>query len=926
MISLPSLRQVVSSTRLARSLGPRALGLVMFAVVATAAGAQPAASVPACAPRDGQDAFRQTLPLDVLSFLETLEGSPFARAYVIGFLAAQDASDDEHWTVRCSRHLVEEVGLAPSPELRETTGALRLGLLLRALETAEADRLAATRQSETLGPLALDLLSELGRTDRGLVERSRAAAAAAGRFEAARLAYCQEEDGGGCIELAAVSDALAEVARLQGELRSATDARDRAEQDADDLASTLGPIRPTPADLDGQLAEIRQRLEAHAPCEPDEEECMGEEPAGPEVLSAAEVEALEAQRDSLASVRTALDSLVRAEGRLATAEDSVSTRREALEMALQRSRVPLAALTEEPGIVRVSVGVPEGASAVADVSVDVPSAGELAASPRAAAPANLALAFTDFLLERAKGEGVLALVSRLYDVLYRAEGDSTVCTPTDGSGCSQPARLAQIAFADTRDLMAALNTSGPNDFRAREAALVPIATWRAALASDFARVADRITIEGSAVLCEERPDIPACTVNLASAGLVLHTVRQLYDGAEPLAALRSSLDYARRAEGTAGLADWDALRSGLGLLEGVWASVEVQRGLPTDLTATHPYLLSPETLVRIRRPHAAAFLRLLVAEAGPAPGLALAGRAESLEDRVFDVVVATDALMRAFRPEGGEVEPRAVMRGLAGALLAGAQLADDLAVPGDASLEAHLRRWERAAAVADAFAAGDYARALSESVVLVQICAPEALPRSVVQLSSLASALAAAETEADARAAFSAAASPLGGWDAKRYGDGSPWTLTSYLGGGGGAEFLLGAAEEGGVAIAPSALVGIEWTAAQSRLPREDPTASFGVFASLLDFGGLLSYRIGSIGRDEGDSVEVDPAPNVTFAQVFAPGLHLAFGLPKAPVSVLLGAQLAPALRSYTRSGAEKQSGVVQLRATVAFDLVLLDF
>lgn len=76
---------------------------------------------------------------------------------------------------------------------------------------------------------------------------------------------------------------------------------------------------------------------------------------------------------------------------------------------------------------------------------------------------------------------------------------------------------------------------------------------------------------------------------------------------------------------------------------------------------------------------------------------------------------------------------------------------------------------------------------------------------------------------------------------------------------------------------------------------------SLGGFVSLIDLGAIASYRLGnSSGTSAGDTVKASNIPQVQLKNIVSPGIFFSVGLPKIPVSVNFGYQLAPTLRSIT--------------------------
>lgn len=194
---------------------------------------------------------------------------------------------------------------------------------------------------------------------------------------------------------------------------------------------------------------------------------------------------------------------------------------------------------------------------------------------------------------------------------------------------------------------------------------------------------------------------------------------------------------------------------------------------------------------------------------------------------------------------------------------------------------------------------------------------------TVARASNLALALYTSKDPASAQAAIEAVASPAGGYADKRRGTHAMYvTLNGYVGGGGGPEWLLPGAGDGSAlqpvapAIWPTIAVGPEFGWRVSRASAHP--WSFGVQAQVLDLGTLAAWRIGS--------EDTTVVPDVTVGHIFSPGLNLAFGLPNAPFSILVGASVCPQLRSVNSDSTLSVADVTTARlgASIAVDIPVL--
>ena len=72
---------------------------------------------------------------------------------------------------------------------------------------------------------------------------------------------------------------------------------------------------------------------------------------------------------------------------------------------------------------------------------------------------------------------------------------------------------------------------------------------------------------------------------------------------------------------------------------------------------------------------------------------------------------------------------------------------------------------------------------------------------------------------------------------------------------------------------------------------------SFGIFTPIIDIGTFTRFRF-----DSGN--ETTPFPELTFKNVFSPGMYVVYGFPKAPLSISFGAQYGPEIRTLDENGA----------------------
>ncbi|MFY0604309.1 MAG: hypothetical protein JXQ93_10185 [Flavobacteriaceae bacterium] len=90
-------------------------------------------------------------------------------------------------------------------------------------------------------------------------------------------------------------------------------------------------------------------------------------------------------------------------------------------------------------------------------------------------------------------------------------------------------------------------------------------------------------------------------------------------------------------------------------------------------------------------------------------------------------------------------------------------------------------------------------------------------------------------------------------------------------------------------------------------------------FLSLLDLGAVTTYRFG-------DS-ETEKLPEIKLENIFAPGIYYVRGFAKAPISIGVGGQLGPQLRTITDSSLNLNSSLsFSFKIFIAVDIPLLNF
>jgi hypothetical protein len=101
------------------------------------------------------------------------------------------------------------------------------------------------------------------------------------------------------------------------------------------------------------------------------------------------------------------------------------------------------------------------------------------------------------------------------------------------------------------------------------------------------------------------------------------------------------------------------------------------------------------------------------------------------------------------------------------------------------------------------------------------------------------------------------------------------------------------------------------------------PTGNHGwstsAFVSILDIGALASFRI----KDDSTS----QIPTIHLQDIVSPGVFLAIGFPKFPISVNFGVQMGPNLRSVTATGNDYSNSIyLRYSASLVVDIPIFNF
>jgi hypothetical protein len=164
-----------------------------------------------------------------------------------------------------------------------------------------------------------------------------------------------------------------------------------------------------------------------------------------------------------------------------------------------------------------------------------------------------------------------------------------------------------------------------------------------------------------------------------------------------------------------------------------------------------------------------------------------------------------------------------------------------------------------------------------------------------------------AKTAEDVSDAIAAFALPPGGSAIKKYSRFSI-AINAYVGLSAGQEILTDIGANPYYAVTTPIGITFNWGFKNF--------GSIGILASVLDIGALTAFRF----QDD----NVSELPDLKFENVLAPGGYLVYGLPKYPLSIGIGAQLGPNLRSVTNGTLVTQTSGWRWGAFIAVDIPIV--
>lgn len=180
----------------------------------------------------------------------------------------------------------------------------------------------------------------------------------------------------------------------------------------------------------------------------------------------------------------------------------------------------------------------------------------------------------------------------------------------------------------------------------------------------------------------------------------------------------------------------------------------------------------------------------------------------------------------------------------------------------------------------------------------------------LLKYGTFAATVTTAQNSDDVEAAIEAIALPVGSYSVKRE---SHWNiaLNAYAGGYMGYEKIIGL-KNGNMkfnSFGITAPVGISFSIGKQKcwgpfpgsLKKFDGNWSYSIFVSLIDVGALAAFRFNNDSipiNNTPDSASVSQSPSIQLKNIISPGIFLSLGIPKLPISINLGVQLGPNLRS----------------------------
>lgn len=201
------------------------------------------------------------------------------------------------------------------------------------------------------------------------------------------------------------------------------------------------------------------------------------------------------------------------------------------------------------------------------------------------------------------------------------------------------------------------------------------------------------------------------------------------------------------------------------------------------------------------------------------------------------------------------------------------------------------------------------------------------LPDELLKYGPFVAEVAAAKTPEDVQRALEMAAAPVGGSLAKRGNGRRTVAVSAFVGVQGGREAVddtdvdATVAWQGGL-FAPVG-IDVSWGVRQMQ--------SVGVFVSLIDLGALMSFRRQTETETSGaggmpSDASVESTPEIGFKQVLSPGVHFVWGIDRFALGA--GVALSPGLRRVEQDGEVVEADASSFRFGVfaAIDVTIFPF
>lgn len=853
-----------------------ALALLLFAPASPAHAQGPLPTLDACETTK-RLTLTETLPLELLDHLEKISASPFVNAFLLSYVA--ERGDTTHAVTRC---ILQFLDAPPDSIVKLRATRVKVGTLIRELRDAERNRL---RQEELRARLRVSL-------DTVVLSLLHSPQDASLPVYTALLASAKTA----CTE-GPVCRALDTTQIVVGHLRTTQETLARLTDQHDKLSEQL-----TAAGRELELA--RSRAEADSAALQTITEAVLEAPQDP-VRQQLGLDAARAviQRQASAVARQT------AEARITELSATAQTIGVALGAATAGVDTTVRDVSRSLSALLARLSTPSGSRFNTQLDLagrqDVRVNALLANPPSPSAnqgqqtrSASVLLELTDFVIARAKQEVVLSFLATLYGAMRR---DS----------------ILQSAFPQTHQLMRGLTVPDESRLSVVAAGRIQLSVWRATLKADFHTLPINLLQAPDALLCSRDDE---CRGRVQALRPVAGIVGHLLEGQPVLEVIRDAPHIATTS-GAPEPSAIDPFIQGLRLVSAVTATYQVQ-GLAQDADPIrHPYVLSVSALRIVDEKQLAAFTRLLLLDITPSTETRVTVNAGRLTDATRRATTAVEAVATATNSNGSTVEQARRLLGSAVSALRAADGIATLFTGNGAPSEPGIRKYFLD--VAEPLVVRDYALAMSRAAVLLHELTGAPISRNLLTLASLAASLAEARSGAEVRAALETAASPVGGWEAKRYREGSGRSITAFPGFAYGGEWLKDGpySRTAGAALPIGPEVQL--------LPRASSAAitpgcwlrvicSLGAFMPIIDLGTLLSYRLKK-------SDDVKSAPNTGFRQVVAPGGYLTVGLWHSPFALLMGGQFIPNMREV--EGESDISGHAwRLGAAITVDVMLFKF